>query len=140
MAEENGKVVEAVIAAEMRLLEPVVRASPELVSELLDPEFVEFVEVGSSGRRWDAESILAVTSSGSVDPGSPVRVSDVAGVVLVPGVVHLNVPRRQQGTAYVAEFAVASDGVGLADVLPSGHAHDLSVPLSRLRRPTGVGR
>ena len=94
MAEENGNVVEVVIAAEMRLLEPVVRASPELVSELLDPEFVE---VGSSGRRWDAESILAVTSSGSVDPESPVRVSDVAGVVLAPGGVHLTYRADNRG-------------------------------------------
>lgn len=93
MVEERGNVVEVVIAAEMRLLESAVRASPALVSELLDPEFVE---IGSSGRRWDAESILGVTP-GSVDPGSPVRVSDMAGVVLAPGVIHLTYRADNRG-------------------------------------------
>ncbi|WP_241518852.1 DUF4440 domain-containing protein [Streptomyces sp. CB03238] len=70
----------------VRLLDPEVRASPVLVTELLDPEFTEF---GASGRRWDATSILTVTSAGSVDPESPVKVSEMSGVVLAPGVVHL---------------------------------------------------
>ncbi|WP_124272219.1 DUF4440 domain-containing protein [Streptomyces sp. ADI96-02] len=70
----------------MRLLDPDVRASPALVSELLDPKFTE---IGASGRHWDAASILTVTSTGSVVPESPVVVSEMAGVVLTPGVVHL---------------------------------------------------
>ncbi|MFE3650713.1 DUF4440 domain-containing protein [Streptomyces sp. NPDC059152] len=86
MADESERAVQAAIAAEMRLLDPDVRASPVLVSELLDPEFTEF---GASGRRWDATSILTVTSAGSVAPESPVKVSEMAGVVLAPGIVHL---------------------------------------------------
>ena len=86
MADENEQAVQAAIAAEIRLLDPDVRVSPVLVSELLDPEFTE---VGASGRRWDATSILTVTSGGSVDPASPVKVSEMAGVVLAPGIVHL---------------------------------------------------
>ncbi|MER7057873.1 DUF4440 domain-containing protein [Streptomyces sp. NPDC000351] len=86
MADEGERAVQAAIAAEMRLLDPDVRASPVLVSELLDPEFTEF---GASGRRWDATSILTVTSAGSVDPDSPVEVSEMSGVVLAPGIVHL---------------------------------------------------
>ncbi|MFJ3723590.1 DUF4440 domain-containing protein [Streptomyces sp. NPDC090045] len=82
----SERVVRAAIDAELRLLDPEVRASPILVSGLLDPEFIEF---GASGRRWDASSILAVTSGGSVDPESPVEVSEMSGVVLAPGVVHL---------------------------------------------------
>src|SRR5947207_4753192 len=86
MAGEGERAVEAAIDAELRLLDPGGRASPVLVSELLDPELVEF---GASGRRWDATSILAVTSADSVDPQSPVKVSEMSGVVLAPGVVHL---------------------------------------------------
>ncbi|MFB7763288.1 nuclear transport factor 2 family protein [Streptomyces xiamenensis] len=86
MADESELAVQAAIAAEMRLLDPDVRASPVLVSELLDPEFTEF---GASGRRWDATSILTVTSTGSVGPESPVEVSEMSGVVLAPGIVHL---------------------------------------------------
>ncbi|ARF52812.1 DUF4440 domain-containing protein [Streptomyces gilvosporeus] len=86
MADESERAVQAAIAAEMRLLDPDVRASPVLVSELLDPQFTE---IGASGRRWDATSILTVTSAGSVAPESPVKVSEMAGVVLAPGIVHL---------------------------------------------------
>ncbi|AZM52260.1 DUF4440 domain-containing protein [Streptomyces sp. WAC 01529] len=86
MADEDERAVQAAIAAEMRLLDPAVRASPELVSELLDPDFTE---IGASGRRWDATSILTVTSAASVDPEPPVEVSEMSGTVLAPGIVHL---------------------------------------------------
>ncbi|MFC9620869.1 DUF4440 domain-containing protein [Streptomyces sp. NPDC056930] len=86
MADESERAVQAAIEAEMRLLDPEVRASRALVSELLDPEFLEF---GASGRRWDATSVLTVTSDGSVAPEAPVEVSDMSGVVLAPGIVHL---------------------------------------------------
>ncbi|RPK53952.1 MULTISPECIES: DUF4440 domain-containing protein [unclassified Streptomyces] len=86
MADKSERAVQAAIDAEMRLLDPDVRASPALVSELLDPEFLEF---GASGRRWDATSILSVTSDGSVTPEAPVEVSDMSGAVLAPGIVHL---------------------------------------------------
>nr|WSS73692.1 DUF4440 domain-containing protein [Streptomyces sp. NBC_01175] len=86
MTDETDRFVQAAIAEEMQLLDPDVRASPALVSELLDPTFIE---IGASGRRWDATSILTVTSAGSVVPESPVVVSEMAGVVLAPGVVHL---------------------------------------------------
>ncbi|MFD4944389.1 DUF4440 domain-containing protein [Streptomyces sp. NPDC058239] len=86
MTDESERAVQAAIEAEMRLLDPAVRASPALVSELLDPEFLE---IGASGRRWDATSILTVTSDGSVAPEAPVEVSDMSGAVLAPGIVHL---------------------------------------------------
>ncbi|MFD3523144.1 DUF4440 domain-containing protein [Streptomyces sp. NPDC058653] len=86
MADENERAVQAAVAAEIRLLDPVVRASPALVSELLDPDFIE---IGASGRRWDATSILTVTSAGSVVPEAPMTVSEMRGAVLAPGIVHL---------------------------------------------------
>ncbi|GJF25684.1 MULTISPECIES: DUF4440 domain-containing protein [Streptomyces] len=94
MAEENAGAVRAAVEGELRLLDPEVRASPARVLELLDPEFTE---IGASGRRWDAESILTVTSGGSVSPESPVEVSEMSGVVLAPGVVHLTYFADHQG-------------------------------------------
>lgn len=82
----DEQAVQAAVDGELRLLDPEVRASRELVLELLDPEFTE---IGASGRRWDAQSILEVTSSGSVSADSPVEVSEMSGVVLAPGIVHL---------------------------------------------------
>lgn len=50
----------AVIDAELRLLTPAVRSSRDAVSELLDPDFVEF---GASGRKWDRHAILDMLSA-----------------------------------------------------------------------------
>lgn len=83
---EDERSVRAAIAGELRLLDPAVRASADLVSALLDPGFAEF---GASGRRYDAASILGVTSSASAGVEPAVRVSDMEGVLLAPGVVHL---------------------------------------------------
>ncbi|WP_199571619.1 DUF4440 domain-containing protein [Streptomyces murinus] len=92
--DERKQAVQAAIEGEIRLLDPAVRAVPALVLELLDPEFTEF---GASGRRWDVDSILTVTSGGSVSAESPVEVSDMSGVLLAPGVVHLTYFADNQG-------------------------------------------
>ncbi|MEU9993665.1 DUF4440 domain-containing protein [Streptomyces sp. NPDC048045] len=94
MTDESERAVRAAIDGEMRLLDPEVRASPDRVLELLDPEFTE---IGASGRRWDVESVLTVTSSGSVSAESPVKVSEMSGAVLAPGVVHLTYFADNQG-------------------------------------------
>ncbi|MFJ8094317.1 nuclear transport factor 2 family protein [Streptomyces griseofuscus] len=92
--DERKQAVQAAIDGELRLLDPEVRAVPALVLELLDPEFTEF---GASGRRWDINSVLTVTSSGSVSAESPVKVSEMSGVLLAPGVVHLTYFADNQG-------------------------------------------
>ena len=94
MTDEGERAVRAAIDGEMRLLDPKVRASPAHVLELLHPEFTE---IGASGRRWDVQSILTVTSGGSVSLESPVKVSEMSGVVLAPGVVHLTYFADNQG-------------------------------------------
>ncbi|WP_328767330.1 nuclear transport factor 2 family protein [Streptomyces sp. NBC_00286] len=94
MPDESERAVQAAIEGELRLLDPQVRASPVQVSELLHPDFTE---IGASGRLWDAESILTVTSAGMVSPDSPVKVSKMSGAVLAPGVVHLTYFADNQG-------------------------------------------
>ncbi len=94
MTNDNERAVHAATDGELRLLDAEVRASPALVSELLDPEFTE---IGASGRRWDAESILTVTSAGTVSSESPVKVSEMSGTVLAPGIVHLTYFSDHQG-------------------------------------------
>ncbi|MFJ3311052.1 DUF4440 domain-containing protein [Streptomyces sp. NPDC086549] len=94
MTDESERAVQAVIDAELRLLDPEVRASAARVLELLDLEFTEF---GASGRRWGVESILTVTSGGTVSSESPVKVSEMSGVVLAPGIVHLTYFADNQG-------------------------------------------
>ncbi|WP_327295479.1 nuclear transport factor 2 family protein [Streptomyces sp. NBC_01197] len=94
MADESERSVQAAVDGELRLLDPEVRASQAVVLELLD---AKFTEIGASGRRWDAESILTVTNGGTVSPDSPVKVSEMSGVVLAPGVVHLTYFADNQG-------------------------------------------
>ncbi|MGW2525325.1 DUF4440 domain-containing protein [Streptomyces sp. NPDC001617] len=84
-AERIEQAVQTAIDGELRLLDPEVRASLAPALELLDPEFTE---IGASGSRWDVESILTVTSAGTVFPESPVEVSEMSVAVLAPGVVH----------------------------------------------------
>ncbi|PKV89628.1 DUF4440 domain-containing protein [Streptomyces sp. TLI_146] len=95
MTDESERAVRAATEGELRLLDPEVRASPDRVLELLDPQFTE---VGASGRRWDAASILAATGDGTVSPESPVNVTEMSGVVLAPGIVHLTYLSEHQGS------------------------------------------
>lgn len=82
-----GQVNQA-IAAELRLMDPRVRASRELAGRLLDPEFVE---VGGSGRRWTYETMLAELPElqGSSADAPRYEPSHISGVLLAPGLVHL---------------------------------------------------
>lgn len=94
MTDEREQAVQAAVDGELRLLDPRVRACEERVLELLDPEFTE---IGASGRRWDRTSILAATGDGTVSEESPVRVEEMSGVVLAPGVVHLTYVTEHAG-------------------------------------------
>ncbi|MEN8652625.1 nuclear transport factor 2 family protein [Streptomyces sp. 21So2-11] len=78
--------VEATIEGELRLLDPAVRASAELLAELLHPEFSEF---GASGRHWDRDSIVAALTAEGASAPSPITASRMRGVQLAPDLVHL---------------------------------------------------
>ncbi|MBT2539257.1 nuclear transport factor 2 family protein [Streptomyces sp. ISL-44] len=87
MGTETDEVGEA-IAGELRLMDPSVRMSRSLARELLDPDFVE---VGASGRRWTYEEMLAALPEldGAAEDGPRYEPSEMAGVLLAPGLVHL---------------------------------------------------
>ncbi|WP_030706864.1 DUF4440 domain-containing protein [Streptomyces sp. NRRL F-2580] len=88
MSQETDAVGEA-IAGELRLMDPGVRrTSQSLTRPLLDPHFVE---VGASGRRWTYEEILAALPEmdGAAVDGPRYEPSDITGVLLAPGLVHL---------------------------------------------------
>ncbi|CAM5707805.1 hypothetical protein SALBM135S_07743 [Streptomyces alboniger] len=86
--------VDAAIDGELHLLDPEVRASPELFGALLHPEFTE---VGASGTRWDRESIVRVLMA-RPDPGaSPTTTSHMRGVRLADDVVHLTFDTDRNG-------------------------------------------
>ncbi|MGP9017868.1 nuclear transport factor 2 family protein [Streptomyces sp. BR1] len=86
--------VEAAIESELRLLDPDVRSSPELMGSYLHPEFTEF---GASGRRWDRASILAVPASEVTNWVRPVTTSHMTGVQLAPDLVHLTFDTEYNG-------------------------------------------
>ncbi|ROQ59653.1 hypothetical protein EDD93_7053 [Streptomyces sp. 840.1] len=92
--DEEERSVRAAVEGELRLLDPAVRALPDAVTELLDPEFTEF---GASGRRYDRTSILAVTSADG--EGTPVAAAatGMSGRLLAPGVVHLTFVTERDG-------------------------------------------
>ncbi len=87
MTPESADVSEA-IEAELRLMDPAVRASRALAAPLLDPEFVE---VGSSGRRYTYDEMVAELPDhpGGSAEGPRYEPSAITGVVLAPGLVHL---------------------------------------------------
>ncbi|AZQ38261.1 nuclear transport factor 2 family protein [Streptomyces cyaneochromogenes] len=83
---EPDSAVQAAIEGELRLLDPEVRRSPELLGALLHPEFHEF---GSSGRRWDGESTVSRLPAQTDVADRYVVTSEFQGVRLAPDVVHL---------------------------------------------------
>ncbi|QCX79800.1 hypothetical protein C9F11_31045 [Streptomyces sp. YIM 121038] len=91
---DRSPAVEAAIENELRLLDPEVRASPQLFGDLLHPEFTEF---GASGARWDRASIVRVLTA-SPEPGArPVTTSRMRGVQLADDLVHLTFDTESNG-------------------------------------------
>ncbi|MFF3753323.1 DUF4440 domain-containing protein [Streptomyces sp. NPDC002018] len=83
---DRASAISSAIQAELRLLDPVVRASADLLGGLLHPDFREF---GVSGREWDRDALVAaLTAQGAPGP-RPITTSKMRGVQLAPGVVLL---------------------------------------------------
>lgn len=92
---DRDPAVEAAVRGELRLLDPEVRASPELVGALLHPEFHEF---GASGRHWDRVSIIAALAGATDREAAPIVASGMKGVRLAPDVVHLTFETEHNGS------------------------------------------
>lgn len=86
--------VAAAVEGELRLLDPEVRALPELVGALLHPEFHEF---GASGRHWDRASLVAALADEAESDAGPIQASGMTGVELAPGLVHLTFDTEHNG-------------------------------------------
>lgn len=91
---DHAPAVEAAIEAELRLLAPEVRASPELLGRLLHPEFTEF---GASGTRWDRASIITALTESTNRTGRPIMTSGMRGVQLADDLVHLTFDTESNG-------------------------------------------
>ncbi|MFE6165517.1 DUF4440 domain-containing protein [Streptomyces sp. NPDC056486] len=103
--------VDAAIEAELRLLAPDVRASPELLGELLHPEFTEF---GVSGTRWDRASIITALSENTSGNGRSIMTSRMRGVQLADDLVHLTFDTESNGrTAHRSSLWRQCDGAWL---------------------------
>ncbi|MFJ6634896.1 DUF4440 domain-containing protein [Streptomyces sp. NPDC091376] len=82
----DAAAVDAAIEGELRLLDPAVRAEPDVLAGLLHPEFLEF---GVSGRRWDRDAIVAALAEEGSRALDPITASGMTGTPLAPDVVHL---------------------------------------------------
>jgi len=74
-------IVAEVMSSELRLLDPVIRASSQEVERLLH---ADFREVGASGRTWDRDSVLAALTTA---PGEATAVTDMSARIVADGVV-----------------------------------------------------
>ncbi|MBT3072705.1 MULTISPECIES: DUF4440 domain-containing protein [Streptomyces] len=91
---EPSPAVAAAIEGELRLLDPVVRASADLLAALLHPEFRE---IGTSGRLWTRETIIeALTADDAPRPG-PLTASRMRGAELCSDLVHLTFDTESKG-------------------------------------------
>ncbi|MFI9628360.1 DUF4440 domain-containing protein [Streptomyces sp. NPDC052042] len=86
--------VAAAVEGELRLLDPVVRASAGILAQLLHPEYRE---IDSTGRIWNRNAIIAsLTGQDAPRPG-PLTASRMRGVQLDGGLVHLTYDTERKG-------------------------------------------
>ncbi|MFJ8751759.1 DUF4440 domain-containing protein [Streptomyces sp. NPDC102441] len=93
---EPSPAVAAAIEGEIRLLDPVVRASADVLVTLLHPDFRE---IGTSGRLWERDTIIAMLTDpapGAPHPG-PLTASRMRGDQLAPDLVHLTFDTESKG-------------------------------------------
>ncbi|MFJ9639198.1 DUF4440 domain-containing protein [Streptomyces sp. NPDC101178] len=91
---EPSPAVAAAIEGELRLLDPVVRASADLLVSLLHPEFRE---IGTSGRLWNRETIIAALTAADAPRPGPLTASRMRGVELCSDLVHLTLDTESKG-------------------------------------------
>ncbi|MFE4450359.1 DUF4440 domain-containing protein [Streptomyces sp. NPDC056796] len=78
--------VAAAVEGELRLLDPVVRASADALDALLHPGFRE---IGSSGTLWERDAVIAMLTDPGAPRPAPLTASRMRGDRLAADLVHL---------------------------------------------------
>jgi hypothetical protein len=88
--------VAAAVEGELRLLDPLVRSSAELLSQVLHPEYRE---IDSAGQVWDRDTVIALfTGDDAPHPGS-LTASRMRGVQLDGQLVHVTYDTEAKGSS-----------------------------------------
>ena len=91
---------------EVRLLDPEVRSQPSLLAELLHEDFIEY---GSSGRRWTRDEIVHELSSDSV--ATRIATFDLTGSELADDVALVTYRSSRDGReAWRSSIWIRQDG------------------------------
>ncbi|WP_411081212.1 DUF4440 domain-containing protein [Streptomyces sp. cmx-18-6] len=91
---EPSPAVAAAIEGELRLLDPEVRVSADLLASLLHPGFRE---IGTSGRLWTRETIIAAFTAADAPRPGPLTASRMRGEQLCADLVHLTFDTESKG-------------------------------------------
>ncbi|WP_169811204.1 GNAT family N-acetyltransferase [Nocardia amamiensis] len=87
----TGDPVRQIVDAELHLLDPAVRASPQALAVFLDPSFVEF---GASGRRSDRDAIIAAVATESP---TTIAATGISGELLSRDLAHVTYVAERNG-------------------------------------------
>ncbi|MGW1406571.1 nuclear transport factor 2 family protein [Streptomyces sp. NPDC002403] len=86
--------VAAAVEGELRLLDPAVRASAELLARLLHPDYRE---IDYTGRVWDRDTMIASLTAADAPRPGPLTASRMSGVQLADDLVHLTYDTETKG-------------------------------------------
>lgn len=86
--------VAAAVEGELRLLDPAVRSSIELLVQVLHPDFLE---VDTSGRRWDRAMVITSLTSDGAPRAGQLTASRMRGVQLADDLVHVTFDSEAKG-------------------------------------------
>ncbi|MCX4844398.1 nuclear transport factor 2 family protein [Streptomyces sp. NBC_00893] len=86
--------VAAAVEGELRLLDPAVRASADLLSEVLHPDYRE---IDVSGRVWDRDTMIASLTAADAPHAGQMTASRMSGIQLADHLVHLTYDTETKG-------------------------------------------
>lgn len=86
--------VAAAVEGELRLMDPMVRASTELLVQVLHPDFHE---VDTTGRHWDREMVITSLISDEAPRPGQLTASRMRGVQLADELVHVTFDTEAKG-------------------------------------------
>ncbi|MFF2013651.1 DUF4440 domain-containing protein [Streptomyces sp. NPDC058195] len=86
--------VAAAVEGELRLLDPAVRASTELLARLLHPDYRE---IDYTGRIWDRDTMIASLTAADAPRPGPLTASRMNGIQLADDIVHLTYDTETKG-------------------------------------------